>query len=209
MHQQSHKAQFAATKQRFTSSDDSLLTVLFSVLRVLLCTQNKCFNPIALRKAKIVYNFGLSECNRGWVKQCKTRSQPKRSTVCWWHLGPVSQNYFVISSSKYNEKTQHCELRATNSCRKWFCETGLRFLTVYQRVHIYYHKFLCYRIRCCEILVSALEPLLLRTQKCKSIGKHKTINFSFVTNGILMFLGILISKACRVEIDSFQLQTFG
>ena len=23
-----------------------------------------CFNPIALRKAKIVYNFGLSECNR-------------------------------------------------------------------------------------------------------------------------------------------------
>ena len=22
------------------------------------------FNPIALRKAKIVYNFGLSECNR-------------------------------------------------------------------------------------------------------------------------------------------------
>ena len=23
-----------------------------------------CINPIALRKAKIVYNFGLSECNR-------------------------------------------------------------------------------------------------------------------------------------------------
>ena len=23
-----------------------------------------CFNPIAFRKAKIVYNFGLSECNR-------------------------------------------------------------------------------------------------------------------------------------------------
>ena len=23
-----------------------------------------CFNPIALKKAKIVYNFGLSECNR-------------------------------------------------------------------------------------------------------------------------------------------------
>ena len=22
------------------------------------------FNPVALRKAKIVYNFGLSECNR-------------------------------------------------------------------------------------------------------------------------------------------------
>ena len=23
-----------------------------------------CFNPVALRKAKIIYNFGLSECNR-------------------------------------------------------------------------------------------------------------------------------------------------
>ena len=23
-----------------------------------------CINPVALRKAKIVYNFGLSECNR-------------------------------------------------------------------------------------------------------------------------------------------------
>ena len=34
------------------------------------CTNNlwRCFNPIALRKAKIVYNFGLSECNR--VKLC-------------------------------------------------------------------------------------------------------------------------------------------
>ena len=28
-------------------------------------------NPIALRKAKIVCNFGLSECNR--VKRCLTR----------------------------------------------------------------------------------------------------------------------------------------
>ena len=26
------------------------------------------FKPIALRKAKIIYNFGLSECN--WVKVC-------------------------------------------------------------------------------------------------------------------------------------------
>ena len=34
----------------------SLLTVKVS--------QYKGFNPIALRKAKIVYNFGLSECNR-------------------------------------------------------------------------------------------------------------------------------------------------
>ena len=31
-------------------------------LKSLKISQN--FNPIALRKAKIVYNFGLSECNR-------------------------------------------------------------------------------------------------------------------------------------------------
>ena len=30
----------------------------------LLLFQMLKFNPIALRKAKIVYNFGLSECNR-------------------------------------------------------------------------------------------------------------------------------------------------
>ena len=27
-------------------------------------TQTLCLNPIALRKAKIAYNFGLSECSR-------------------------------------------------------------------------------------------------------------------------------------------------
>ena len=30
------------------------------------------FNPIALRKAKIVYNFGLSECNRVNSHMCTT-----------------------------------------------------------------------------------------------------------------------------------------
>ena len=29
-----------------------------------LTAQTVLFNPVALRKAKIVYNFGLSECNR-------------------------------------------------------------------------------------------------------------------------------------------------
>ena len=37
------------------------------------------FNPIALRKAKIVYNFGLSECNRvkvvKGVKSCMKHYQ--------------------------------------------------------------------------------------------------------------------------------------
>ena len=35
------------------------------MLRMLnMFTVNPQFNPIALRKAKIVYNFGLSECNK-------------------------------------------------------------------------------------------------------------------------------------------------
>ena len=32
-----------------------------------------CFNPVALRKAKIAHNFGLSECNR--VKSFSKMSQ--------------------------------------------------------------------------------------------------------------------------------------
>ena len=32
-----------------------------------------CFNPVALRKAKIVCSFGLSECNR--VKEVKTAAK--------------------------------------------------------------------------------------------------------------------------------------
>ena len=34
---------------------------LYLPLQVLSCLK---FNPVALRKAKIVYNFGLSECNK-------------------------------------------------------------------------------------------------------------------------------------------------
>ena len=34
------------------------------VLATLLTGNAWLFNPIALRKAKTVYNFGLSECNR-------------------------------------------------------------------------------------------------------------------------------------------------
>ena len=33
-------------------------------IKSLLCSSVLSFNPIALRKTKIAYNFGLSECNR-------------------------------------------------------------------------------------------------------------------------------------------------
>ena len=39
----------------FYSVVSNFLPILVHVLR---------FNPVALRKAKIVYNFGLSECNK-------------------------------------------------------------------------------------------------------------------------------------------------
>ena len=35
-----------------------------SVLRLKILFSIEQFHPIALKKAKIVYNFGLSECNR-------------------------------------------------------------------------------------------------------------------------------------------------
>ena len=37
------------------------------------------FNPTALRKAKIVHNFGLSECNR--VKTFEARRETKKLSV--------------------------------------------------------------------------------------------------------------------------------
>ena len=49
-------------------------------------------NPIALRKAKIVYNFGLSEYNR--VKT-KTVHQLFHSSVCW------STVMFILHSSPF------------------------------------------------------------------------------------------------------------
>ena len=41
------------------------------------------FNPIALRKAKIVYNFGLSECNR--VKE-EFAFEEQMWTILWENL---------------------------------------------------------------------------------------------------------------------------
>ena len=38
--------------------------ISFQCIQNLSHAKEKLFNPIALRKAKIVYNFGLSECNR-------------------------------------------------------------------------------------------------------------------------------------------------
>ena len=50
----------SATLTQFSSSSDCLTNTLLFVGQ---------FNPIALRKAKISYNFGLFECNRVKQKQ--------------------------------------------------------------------------------------------------------------------------------------------
>ena len=45
--------------------EDTVSLDMASMLRNLIgATSIEPFNPITLRKAKIVYNFGLSECNR-------------------------------------------------------------------------------------------------------------------------------------------------
>ena len=45
-------------KFRYESYKNSVLQIEFCIISIFL------LNPIALRKAKIVYNFDLSECNR-------------------------------------------------------------------------------------------------------------------------------------------------
>ena len=50
------------------------------------CMSKILFNPVALRKAKIAYNFGLSECNR--VKPTETLftiDEISASTNQAWH----------------------------------------------------------------------------------------------------------------------------
>ena len=55
---------------------------------------NKHINPIALRKAKIVYNLGLSECNR--VKQWIQVTIMKYLQI---------STYFAFNSRNYESKT--------------------------------------------------------------------------------------------------------
>ena len=49
---------------KFLTCLDSTFTIFQTFLWLQKVVTFGSFNPIALRKAKIVYNFGLSECNR-------------------------------------------------------------------------------------------------------------------------------------------------
>ena len=54
------------------------------------------FNPIALRKAKIVYNFGLSECNRVKKKDFVV-SEQILSFKSSFEMGVVSHGVICIN----------------------------------------------------------------------------------------------------------------
>ena len=60
----------------------------------------KVLNPIALRKAKIVYNFGLSECNR--VKLWDKKKKELFSIWDKWKLTflcvPILKHSMVLNS---------------------------------------------------------------------------------------------------------------
>ena len=49
---------------KFSDQNTDILSSLNNVYQILSQCIRVAFNPIALRKAKIVYNFGLSECYR-------------------------------------------------------------------------------------------------------------------------------------------------
>ena len=55
------------------SKDDPIGTVEGMRIRGRQKVRKYSFNPTALRKAKIVYNFGLSECNRVKEWLCQHR----------------------------------------------------------------------------------------------------------------------------------------
>ena len=55
------------------TSDTAVLSGTYEVKEHLI------LNPIALRKAKIVYNFGLFECNRVKVQKKKEKKNKKKT----------------------------------------------------------------------------------------------------------------------------------
>ena len=57
------------------------------------CMYGKVLNPIALRKAKIVYNFGLSQCNRVKLWDKKELNFPFGTNGRFVHIVlPVTDN---------------------------------------------------------------------------------------------------------------------
>ena len=68
-------AEYHYIKYDITASKYGFIVSTYDITESVTDANISHFNPIALRKAKIVYNFGLSECNRvkpmkPFVMQC-------------------------------------------------------------------------------------------------------------------------------------------
>ena len=83
-----------------------------------LCHVKGWLNPTALRKAKIVCNFGLSECNRVNVSANSNDSQyymilisPARAFTLWLYMPHILHlEYANIESSDEQACLSHCSL---------------------------------------------------------------------------------------------------
>ena len=77
--------------------------MLFSYFSAKLCKLylvKRDFNPIALRKAKIAYNFGLSECNRvkvnGYFSRGSNSSRFSFATLLHWRSVFEGHNLLLL-----------------------------------------------------------------------------------------------------------------
>ena len=95
------------------------ISQFFEENNLLLWKQIHSFNPIALRKARIVYNFGLSECNRvenrliwkGFMAQGNKQEDTEVVSPCksgrkmWVH--PHSHKYVKKENEMANSADPH------------------------------------------------------------------------------------------------------
>ena len=90
------------------------------------------FNPIAPRKAKIVYNFGLSECNRvkAVFSVCGFTSFSQGGALCcsihFYHILGKSHKSFIFTDCKVS-RNKTCKML---SVRKKTFDYG-RFMLLY------------------------------------------------------------------------------
>ena len=66
------------------------------------------FNPTAFRKAKIVYNFGLSECSRVNLEYCSTLEKPVLCN-CSMYSFPLKHIKMAVPTIVMVSEPKHCE----------------------------------------------------------------------------------------------------
>ena len=97
------------------------------------------FNPITLRKAKIVYNFSLSECNRvkckifNGVQYINTKLYRRVSSLK--HSLEFSQTSYLLLSSSFCLQDRHTDIPS------YYCQTDPK-LTLSNWCRMIYESFL-------------------------------------------------------------------